>query len=170
MIWVRSWNGGCLVTWFCFQLIAKPGNKTATVLWPDPYHHQSLDPSSVRSFCLNEVNNMPAGVLAPCVTRASVAIVQGAIDLGSTLVQVMYSVRHQAITCQSLVTCIKILIYYKNSFAWKCCLQNGSQYVPSSMYLVRSSVGMLWMSGLVKSSNLLFPLQNYLLCIYIWMT
>ena len=35
-IWVRSWNCGCLVTWFCYQLIAKPGNKTATVRWPDP--------------------------------------------------------------------------------------------------------------------------------------
>ena len=33
---VRSWNSGCLVTWFCYQLIAKPGNKTATVPWPDP--------------------------------------------------------------------------------------------------------------------------------------
>ena len=36
-IWVRSHNCGCLVTWFCYQLIAKPGNKTATVVWPDPY-------------------------------------------------------------------------------------------------------------------------------------
>ena len=36
-IWVRSRNCGCLVTWFCFQMIAKPGNKTATVPWPDPY-------------------------------------------------------------------------------------------------------------------------------------
>ena len=36
-IWLRSWNCGCLVTWFCYQLIAKPGNKTATVSWPDPY-------------------------------------------------------------------------------------------------------------------------------------
>ena len=36
-IWVRSWNCGCLVTWFCYQLIAKPGNKTAAVLRPDPY-------------------------------------------------------------------------------------------------------------------------------------
>ena len=36
-IWVRSWNCGCLVTWFCYQLIAKPGNKTATVSWSDPY-------------------------------------------------------------------------------------------------------------------------------------
>ena len=38
MIWVRSRNCDCLVTWFCYQLIAKPGNKTATVSWPDPYH------------------------------------------------------------------------------------------------------------------------------------
>ena len=36
-IWVRSRRCGCLVTWFCYQLIAKPGNKTATVSWPDPY-------------------------------------------------------------------------------------------------------------------------------------
>ena len=36
-IWVRSWNCGCLVTWFCYQLIAKPGNKTASVSWPNPY-------------------------------------------------------------------------------------------------------------------------------------
>ena len=26
-----------VVTWFSYQLIAKPGNKTATVSWPDPY-------------------------------------------------------------------------------------------------------------------------------------
>ena len=36
-IWVRSRNCSCLVTWFCYQLIAKPGNKTAIVSWPDPY-------------------------------------------------------------------------------------------------------------------------------------
>ena len=36
-IWVRSWRCGCLVTWFCYQMIAKPGNKTATRSWPDPY-------------------------------------------------------------------------------------------------------------------------------------
>ena len=36
-IWVRSRDCGCLVTWFCYQLIAKPGNKTATVSWLYPY-------------------------------------------------------------------------------------------------------------------------------------
>ena len=36
-MWVGSWNGGCPVTWVCYQLIAKTGNKTATVSWPDPY-------------------------------------------------------------------------------------------------------------------------------------
>ena len=37
-IWVRSRNCGCLVTWFCYQMIAKPGNKTAAVPGPDPYN------------------------------------------------------------------------------------------------------------------------------------
>ena len=41
-IWVRSRNCGCLVAWFCYRLIAKPGNKTAAVLWPDPFDHTFL--------------------------------------------------------------------------------------------------------------------------------
>ena len=36
-IWVRSRNCGCLVAWFCYRLIAKPGNKTAAVSWPGSY-------------------------------------------------------------------------------------------------------------------------------------
>ena len=32
-IWARSWRCGSLVAWFCYQLIAKPGNKTF-VTWP----------------------------------------------------------------------------------------------------------------------------------------
>ena len=40
IIWVRSRNCGCLVTWFCYQLISKPGIKTAAVSWPDPYDIQ----------------------------------------------------------------------------------------------------------------------------------
>ena len=36
-IWVRSQRFGCLVTWFCYHLIAKPGNKTAASSRPDPY-------------------------------------------------------------------------------------------------------------------------------------
>ena len=39
--WIRSWRCSCLVTWFCYQLIAKPGNKTAASPWPDPDHSQS---------------------------------------------------------------------------------------------------------------------------------
>ena len=31
-MWGRSWNGSCLVAWFWYQLIAKPGNKTASVV------------------------------------------------------------------------------------------------------------------------------------------
>ena len=36
-IWVRSRRCDCLVTWFCYHLIAKTGNKTVAPSWPDPY-------------------------------------------------------------------------------------------------------------------------------------
>ena len=35
---VGSWRCDCHVTWFCYQLIAKPGNKTVASPWPDPWH------------------------------------------------------------------------------------------------------------------------------------
>ena len=38
-IWVRSWRYCCFVNWFCYHLIAKPGNKTAEPSWPDPYFY-----------------------------------------------------------------------------------------------------------------------------------
>ena len=34
---VRWRRCGCLVTWFCYHLIAKPGNKTVASSWPDPF-------------------------------------------------------------------------------------------------------------------------------------
>ena len=37
MIWVRSWRCDCLVTWFCYHLITKPGNKTMAPSWPNAY-------------------------------------------------------------------------------------------------------------------------------------
>ena len=51
VIWVRSWNCGCLVTWFCYQLIAKPGNKTVVVPWPDPYTHGSKMDFECKNRC-----------------------------------------------------------------------------------------------------------------------
>ena len=39
--WFNSWSCSCPVTWFCYQLIAKPGNKMAALLWPDPYIWQN---------------------------------------------------------------------------------------------------------------------------------
>ena len=42
VIWVRSRRCGCLVTWLCYHLITKPGNKTATRSWPDPYYTMPL--------------------------------------------------------------------------------------------------------------------------------
>ena len=34
---VRSQRRGCFVTCFCYQVITKAGNKTATPPWPDPH-------------------------------------------------------------------------------------------------------------------------------------
>ena len=36
-LWLRSRRCGCHVTWFCYHLIAKPGNKTATPSWSVPF-------------------------------------------------------------------------------------------------------------------------------------
>ena len=37
VIRVRTWRYGCLVTLFCYQMITKPGNKTALPSWPELY-------------------------------------------------------------------------------------------------------------------------------------
>ena len=33
-----SWRCSCFVTWFCYLLIAKSGNNTATPPWPEPLY------------------------------------------------------------------------------------------------------------------------------------
>ena len=63
MIWVRSRNSGCLVTWFCYQSIAKPGNKATTVSWPDPYIVNN--DVSLRYFLVLYKTLIPRDVL-PC--------------------------------------------------------------------------------------------------------
>ena len=40
LILVRSRRWACLVTWFCYHLIVKPGNKTDAPSWPAPYSFQ----------------------------------------------------------------------------------------------------------------------------------
>ena len=36
-IWVRSRKCACIFTWFCYQMTAKPGNKTGPPSWTDLY-------------------------------------------------------------------------------------------------------------------------------------
>ena len=47
---VRSRNCDCLVTWFCYELIAKPGNKTEAVPWPDPISYLDIEWALVLVF------------------------------------------------------------------------------------------------------------------------
>ena len=66
----RSRNCGCLITWFCYQLIAKPGNKTVPVPWLDPYNHVdssvkhlAADPTTRLWTCMCGVNNVNLTVI-----------------------------------------------------------------------------------------------------------
>ena len=58
-IWVRPWRGTCLVTWFCYHLIAKPGDKTTAPSWPDPYANFNLRK------CIQDVIYKMASILSP---------------------------------------------------------------------------------------------------------
>ena len=65
MGYIRSRRWGCLVTWFCYQMIAKPGNKTAAPSWPDSYvycfWHCWSWPSVTCIFCKIAFIWMPQG-------------------------------------------------------------------------------------------------------------
>ena len=56
---VKSRNWGCLVTWFCYQLIVNPGKKKkASISWPDPFVFGSF----LRAY-LNYLENKPCSKL-----------------------------------------------------------------------------------------------------------
>ena len=83
IIWVRSRNCGLLVTWFCSQLIAKPGNKTATVSWPDPY--KDLWKKKHFQIVLNYVFHAMTSLKSVFLSEIySVFLHQGWIKLGDT--------------------------------------------------------------------------------------
>ena len=55
-IWVKSRRCGCLVTWFCYQMIAKPDNKIATPSWPDPYAKQHYNDIVFKDGMITRLN------------------------------------------------------------------------------------------------------------------
>ena len=50
-MWVRSRRCACLVTWFWYQLIANPDNKTVAPLWPCPYHPREAEALNLTYHC-----------------------------------------------------------------------------------------------------------------------
>ena len=66
-IWVRSRSCDCLVTWFSYQIIAKPGNKTAAPSWPDTYIYGIY----IYIWYLSFAVTVPADALAPKGARTS---------------------------------------------------------------------------------------------------
>ena len=58
-----SRNCGCLVTWFCYQLIEKPGNETAAVSWPDPYGIHTAQKKFIGNKKVDYHANLPSTML-----------------------------------------------------------------------------------------------------------
>ena len=73
ILWIRSRNCGRPVTRPCYQLIAKPGNKTATVTRPDPY--SDFKCNNKRLF-LKRAFVRKAGKLSGSVTKVPVYYIQ----------------------------------------------------------------------------------------------
>ena len=69
--WVRSRKCGCLVTWFCYHLIANPGNKTATPQWPDTYCFRSWLGYNQRTGAkpLSEIMVTPSSLTHICTAQ-----------------------------------------------------------------------------------------------------
>ena len=79
MIWGR-WRCGCLVSWFCYHLIAKPGNKAAAPLQPDPYaHHRYV----LLSQYLFNVEWQGQGNNYRCLSRLALTVIGAWIRLSS---------------------------------------------------------------------------------------
>ena len=53
-IQIRSWRCDCLFTWFCYQMIAKPGNKVAAPLWPGPYILYFLGTGAIALYLMKQ--------------------------------------------------------------------------------------------------------------------
>ena len=75
-IWARSRRCICLVTWFCYLMIAKPGNTTGAPPWPDPYrtifgelHIDSLMPSFKKM--LSSKSKFSSVMSLPCCYKDS---------------------------------------------------------------------------------------------------
>ena len=90
MIWVGSRKCCCLVTWFCYQLIAKPGNKTALPSWLDPYPfgtHLELKSHEI-SFVHNICFNCPI-ILTFCTQHSSDICITGVLMQNFIMIGVM---------------------------------------------------------------------------------
>ena len=84
-IWVRSRRHGCLVTWFCYQMIAKPGNKTAAPSWPDPYTAKfSVSSCWPLHPCPPQVNGQSINASQPATNGSSAAAAAAVATVSSS--------------------------------------------------------------------------------------
>ena len=73
---IRPWRCSCLVTWFCYHLIAKPGNKTASPSWPDSYYNGYTFFLSIFRWGQYNGHKMLWHIIPPSWTKYSPSVVQ----------------------------------------------------------------------------------------------
>ena len=79
-IWVRWRRYDCLVSWFCYPLITKPGNKAAAPLQPAPYaHHRYV----LLSQYLFAVEWQGQGNNYCCLSRLALTVIGAWISLNN---------------------------------------------------------------------------------------
>ena len=130
-VWVRSWRCGCLVTRFCYLLIAKPGNKTATPPWPNLYELTLKDtqplltkytPCSICHWFSNTIHVCPVSIHSELgvVARLYHSMVCSALFLQRAFNQciVQYNTPWRAIICDHPCHLIDIVNCYC-SYTWQ---------------------------------------------------
>ena len=158
-IWVRSRNCGCLVTWFCYQLIAKPGNKTAKVPWPDPYldspthHHHNM-------YCLIGSRKMYSTIPEICFVGVGKFHPYPSRLQHWPFLQSWNCPRANEATIKNMGKYMtwheSTMVYRYNRIKW------GIQYIPRNMHTVLLCFALLWLCNEFTWS--IYPYSSGLLC------
>ena len=144
-IWVESLSCGCLVAWFCYQLIATPGNRAAAVSWPDPYvnllwilGHCWLGGGLSPALCL-------AAALSQCWPWQNLALMWR----GSTKHNIVHSVSVTVLITEATLT--RDAPYLARGELWDVCLEDSTE-------LTASQRRRLYME--FKRTKALFPMHT----------
>ena len=129
IIWHRSWRCDCLLTWFCYQLIAKSCKKTATPSWPDPFAFLARWLTSARAYRIGGRKLCPS----VCLYVKRYLLLQFCTDYNQTWINMIWAVAAKTLLSQIFhnwrrieVNCVYIshCKWYRTSAGMPACIPN----------------------------------------------